>query len=223
MATKRLEWGTVGTRTYETGVDRGVLYPIVEGGAYGAGVAWSGLTAVNESPSGAEPTKLYADNMKYLTLTSAEEFGATIECYTTPPEFDACDGKGELVTGVRVSQQNRKVFGFSYRTLIGNDTEGTDHGYTIHLVYGCHAKPTQKNRSTVNENPEAATMSYEISTDPVEVGEGFKPCAHIEIDSTTLTEAQLKAVEDKIYGSDSSEPTLPLPKELKALIESAGA
>lgn len=217
----RLVWDKTGEHIYSTGVDRGVLFPM-EGETYGNGVAWSGLTAVNENPSGAEFTKLYADNIKYLTLLSAEDFGATIECYTTPDEFDACDGKATLIKGVKIAQQARKVFGFSYRTLLGNDTEGTDYGYEIHLVYGCHAKPSAKNHSTVNENPEAATMSYEISTDPVNVAvEDFKPTAHLVINSHDLTEVQLKALEDYIYGSDSAESQLPLPAKVKEIVERA--
>lgn len=215
----KLKWDQTGERIYETGVDRGVLYVYnTEGNKYGTGVAWNGLTAVNESPSGAESNPQYADNTKYLDLYSAEEFGATVEAFTYPPEFEECDGSAELVQGVTISMQNRKMFGFSYRTLIGNDTEGTDHGYKIHLVYGAKASPSEKNRSTVNNSPEPVNFSWEVTTTPVNV-EGFKPTSHLIIDSTKVDPTKLKALEDKLYGDDSSgEPTLQLPDEVKTLL-----
>lgn len=215
----KLKWDQTGERVYETGVDRGVLYVYdTEGSKYGTGVAWNGLTAVNETPSGAESNPQYADNIKYLDLYSAEEFGATIEAFTYPAEFEECDGSAELVKGVTIGMQNRKMFGFSYRTMIGNDTEGTDHGYKLHLVYGAKASPSEKSRSTVNDSPEAVAFSWEVTTTPVNV-EGFKPTAHLVIDSTKADPTKLKALEDKLYGDDSSgEATLPLPDEVKTLM-----
>lgn len=215
----KLKWDQTGERLYETGVDRGVLYVYdTEGSKYGTGVAWNGLTAVNETPSGAESNPQYADNIKYLDLYSAEEFGATIEAFTYPAEFEECDGSAELVKGVTIGMQNRKMFGFSYRTMIGNDTEGTDHGYKLHLVYGAKASPSEKSRSTVNDSPEAVAFSWEVTTTPVNV-EGFKPTAHLVIDSTKADSTKLKALEDKLYGDDSSgEATLPLPDEVKTLM-----
>ena len=173
----RVKWDQVGERFYETGVDRGVIYPQAEGGSYPKGEGWNGLTAVTESPSGAEPTALWANNHKYLTLMSTEEFGATIEAYTYPDSFAACDGSAEIAKGVQIGQQPRKPFGFTYRTNIGNDTSGTSYGYKLHLVYSALASPSEKSRNTINEDPEAATMSWEISTTPVEV-EGFEPTSH---------------------------------------------
>ena len=214
----KLVWDEVGKRIYETGVDKGVLYVQDEEGAYGKGVAWNGLTAVNESPSGAEPTALYADNTKYLELTSKEEYGATIEAYTYPDEFEACDGSAELGAGVVIGQQSRKVFGLCYRTVKGNDVKNNDYGYKIHLVYGCKAKPAQKNYQTINDSPEAITFSWEVSTTPVEV-EGFKPTATVTIDSTKVTPEKLKAVEDALYGTESVEPKLLLPSEILAIVK----
>lgn len=214
----KLVWDEVGKRIYETGVDKGVLYVQDEEGAYGKGVAWNGLTAVNESPSGAEPTPLYADNIKYLELTSKEEYGATIEAYTYPDEFEACDGSAELGAGVVIGQQSRKVFGLCYRTVKGNDVKNNDYGYKIHLVYGCKAKPAQKNYQTINDSPEALTFSWEVSTTPVEV-EGFKPTATVTIDSTKVTPEKLKAVEDALYGTESVEPKLLLPSEILAIVK----
>lgn len=214
----KLVWDEVGKRIYETGVDKGVLYVQDEEGAYGKGVAWNGLTAVNESPSGAEPTPLYADNIKYLELTSKEEYGATIEAYTYPDEFEACDGSAELGAGVVIGQQSRKVFGLCYRTVKGNDVKNNDYGYKIHLVYGCKAKPAQKNYQTINDSPEAITFSWEVSTTPVEV-EGFKPTATVTIDSTKVTPEKLKAVEDALYGTESVEPKLLLPSEILAIVK----
>lgn len=218
----RLAWDKTGERIYETGVDHGVLYPQV-GGAYPEGVAWNGLTSVSESPSGAEPTNLYADNMKYLTIKSAEEFGATIECYTYPPEWKKCDGSSEIAKGVNIGQQNRQNFGFSYRTKKGNDTEGEDYGYIIHMIYGCSASPSEKSYETINDSPDAITFSYEITTTPINVA-GYKPTATITVDSTEVDADKLKALEDILYGTDASgddtegtKPRLPLPEELKTL------
>ena len=214
MAT--LTWDVQGERYYETGVSKGVLYPFKEG-KYSNGVAWNGLTAVNESPSGAEPTPLYADNIKYLNLLSNEEFAATVEAYTYPDEFAECDGSAKLAVGVSVGQQKRIPFGLSYVTKLGNDTDGQDHGYKIHLIYGALAKPTQKNYATINDNPEAITFSWELSTTPVAVP-NMRPTACITIDSTKVTPENLKKIEDKLYGKDSEEATLPTPAELAALI-----
>ena len=214
MAT--LTWDVQGERYYETGVSKGVLYPFKEG-KYSKGVAWNGLTAVNESPSGAEPTPLYADNIKYLNLLSNEEFAATVEAYTYPDEFAECDGSAKLAVGVSVGQQKRIPFGLSYVTKLGNDTDGQDHGYKIHLIYGALAKPTQKNYATINDNPEAITFSWELSTTPVAVP-NMRPTACITIDSTKVTPENLKKIEDKLYGKDSEEATLPTPAELAALI-----
>lgn len=215
----RLEWDKTGEKLYETGVDMGVLYPKDNSGAYPKGVAWNGLTGVSESPSGAEGTALYADNAKYLDLISTEEFGGTIEAYTYPDEFAACDGSASLVEGVVATQQERQHFGFSYRTLIGSDTEGTKHGYKIHLVYDAVAKPSSRDNSTVNDSPEAVTMSWEFSTTPVKVqAAGFKPTAHIIVDSTKLTEAKLKKLEDILYGDTSGTARLPLPDEIIGII-----
>ena len=214
MAT--LTWDVQSKRYYETGVSKGVLYPFKEG-KYSKGVAWNGLTAVNESPSGAEPTPLYADNIKYLNLLSNEEFAATVEAYTYPDEFAECDGSAELATGVSVGQQKRIPFGLSYVTKLGNDTDGQDHGYKIHLIYGALAKPTQKNYATINGSPEAITFSWELSTTPVAVP-NMRPTACITIDSTKVGSDKLKKIEDKLYGTESEEATLPTPAELAALI-----
>lgn len=214
----KLTWDQVGERLYETGVDRGVLYPQGSSGAYETGVAWNGLVSVTESPTGAEPSPQYADNIKYLNLVSAEEFGFTIEAFMSPSEFDVCDGSAELVQGALITQQTRRPFGFSYRTKIGNDTEGTDHGYKIHLVYGAMASPSDKTRSTVNESPEAVTLSWECTTTPVEVA-GFKPTAHVIIDSTLAAPTKLAELEKKLYGDeDAGTPTLPLPGEVKTML-----
>lgn len=214
MAT--LTWDVQGERYYETGVSKGVLYPFKEG-KYSKGVAWNGLTAVNESPSGAEPTPLYADNIKYLNLLSNEEFAATVEAYTYPDEFAECDGSAELAVGVSVGQQKRIPFGLSYVTKFGNDTDGQDHGYKIHLIYGALAKPSQKNYATINDSPEAITFSWELSTTPVAVP-NLKPTACITINSTKVEPAKLKKIEDKLYGTETEEATLPTPAELAALI-----
>lgn len=213
----KLVWDESGKRLYETGVEKGVLYVQGENGQYQKGVAWNGLTAVTESPSGAEPTALYADDIKYLELFSAEEFGATIEAYTYPEEFEACDGSASLVEGVSIGQQDRKAFGLCYRTIVGNDVKGNEHGYKIHLVYGAKAKPSEKAYATVNDSPEAVTFSWEVTTTPVNVA-GFKPTASVTIDSTKITPEKLKLIEDKLYGTDSQEAELPLPDEIKQII-----
>ena len=219
----KIEWDKTGERLYETGVKNGVLY-VQEGGVYGNGVAWNGLTAVTESPSGAEATPLYADDIKYLNLLSAEEFGATIEAYTYPDEFAACDGSAALVDGVMIGQQARKTFGLCYRTTIGNDTDGNDHGYKLHIIYGALAAPSEKAYATVNDSPEAITFSWEITTTPVNVT-GAKPTASITIDSTKANPEKLAALEDILYGKDGepgNEPRLPLPDEIKTLMTPAG-
>lgn len=214
----KIVWDEVGSRLYETGVDHAVLYPQDATGTYPKGVAWNGITAINESPSGADATDIYADNIKYLSLRSAENFGLTVECYTYPDEWAACDGSAELAQGVSIGQQSRKAFGLSYRTLVGNDTESTDHGYKLHLVYGCTASPSERGYNTVNESPEAISFSYEISTIPVSV-DGFKPTACITIDSTKADKTKLAALEAKLYGSESGEATLPLPNEILAIFQ----
>ena len=216
----KLVWDQTGERIYETGVKQGVLFVQGKDGAYGTGVAWNGLTAVTQSPSGAEATALYADDIKYLNLMSAEEFGATIECYTYPEEFAPCNGEAELIAGVTIGQQARSTFGFSYRTSIGNDVMGSDYGYKIHLVYGALASPSEKGYSTINDSPEAITFSYEITTTPVNV-EGYKPTAHLEIDSTKVDPEKLKAFEAVLYGSESEEPRLPMPAEVVTLLGAA--
>lgn len=195
----KLVWDGTGKKLYETGVDRGVLYPINKAGKYTPGVAWNGLTAVNESPSGAEPTKLFADNVKYLSLYSAEEFGASLEAYTYPKEFEACDGSAEIAPGVTIGQQNRKVFGLSYRTLVGNDTDATDYGYKLHLIYGCMASPSEKGYKTVNDSPEAISFNWSLTTTPVNVA-GFKPTASLIVNSVDTDAEELKALEDILYG-----------------------
>lgn len=209
----KITWDDTGKRLYETGVDRGVLYPIQEGGQYTKGVPWNGLTAVTESPSGAESTAIYADNIKYLNLQSAEEFGATIEAYTYPDEFAECDGSASIATGVIAGQQNRKMFGLCYRTILGNDVDGNDHGYKLHLIYGCKASPSEKAYSTVNDSPEAITFSWEVSTTPVNVP-GYKPTASITIDSTKADPEKLAALEAILYGDEMSEAKLPMPEEV---------
>ena len=211
----KLVWDESGKRIYETGVQKGVLYVQDEGGTYPKGVAWNGLTAVTESPSGAEATPLYADDIKYLELRSAEEFGATIEAYTYPEEFEACDGSASLAKGVSIGQQDRKAFGLCYRTVVGNDVQGNSHGYKLHLIYGAVASPSEKAYATVNDSPEAVTFSWEITTTPVEI-EGFKPTASITIDSTKVNPAKLAELEKKLYG-DTGDAQLPLPSEVKTI------
>jgi hypothetical protein len=210
-----LTWDGTGERFYETGVDRGVLY-IPTGGVYDTGYAWNGLTAVTESPSGAEATALYADNIKYLNLVSAEEFGAPIEAYTYPPAFAQCDGTATPTAGVSVGQQVRKSFGFSFRTKIGNDVAGADYGYKIHLVYGALAAPSEKAFNSVNDSPEAITFSWEVTTTPVPVT-GLKPTAILTIDSTKVSASALVALEEALYGTAGTNARLPLPDEVLAI------
>lgn len=216
----KITWDEAGKRYYETGVKNGVLYPQVSG-AYPKGVAWNGLTAVTESPSGAEATPLYADDIKYLNLYSAEEFGATIEAYTYPDEFAECDGSASLATGVYAGQQARKAFGLSYKTTLGNDTDGADHGYKLHLIYGAMASPSEKAYATINDSPEAITFSWEVTTTPVNVT-GLKPTASITIDSTKADPDKLAALEKILYGDTEVEARLPLPNEIATLM-TAGA
>lgn len=222
MATQRLTWDDTGKRLYETGVKQGVFYPQDDNGTYPKGIAWNGLTAVTESPEGAEPTPLYADDIKYLNLLSAEEFKATVEAYTYPDEFAECDGSGSLVEGVTISQQDRKPFGLSYRTSLGNDVKGNEYGYKLHIVYGCLAAPSEKAYATVNDSPEAITFSWEVSTTPVNVT-GFKPTASLTLNSVKLGATKMKAIEDVLYGSSTAEARLPLPDEIKSIIEGAAA
>ena len=216
----KIVWDKTGERYYETGVKNGVLYTRSEEGAYATGVAWNGLTAVTESPSGAEATALYADDIKYLNLISNEEFGATIEAYTYPPEFAECDGSVAIGTGVFIGQQPRKTFGLCYRTVLGNDVASNDYGYKLHLIYGAVAAPSEKAYATINDSPEAITFSWEVTTTPVEVT-GHKPTACITIDSTKCDAGKLKALEDILYGSESEEPRLPLPDEIVTLMGEA--
>ena len=224
----KLKWDQIGERFFEAGVDRGVLYVMTDG-QYGAGVVWNGLTAVNANPTGAEPTPLYADNIKYLNLMSVEEFAATIEAYTYPDEFEECDGSIELIPGLHVGQQDRKLFGFSYRTKIGSDVN-QDLGYKINLVYNGLAAPSQKNHQTINDSPEATTLSWEVTTTPVEVlgREDVKPTATLTINSTKFTKEQMAAIENILYGADGDPeaeppvpavtPRLPLPHEVATIL-----
>lgn len=217
----KLIWDETGKRLYETGVSQGVLYP-QSGGTYPDGVAWNGLTAVTESPSGAEATPLYADNIKYLNLFSAEEFGATIEAYTYPDEFMACDGSAQIAKGAYIGQQNRKQFGMCYKTLLGNDVDANDHGYKLHIIYGAMASPSEKAYATVNDSPEAITFSWEVTTTPVNVT-GYEPTASIVIDSTKCDPTKLADLEEILYGSAEEEPRLPLPNEIVTVLGAAGA
>lgn len=214
----KLVWDKTGERLYETGVSHGVLYVQDSTGAYPTGVAWNGLTAVTESPSGAEATPLYADDIKYLELRSAEEFGATIEAYTYPTEFEACDGSAELAKGVTIGQQDRKTFGLCYRTIVGNDVKKNDLGYKLHLIYGATASPSEKGYQTVNDSPEAITFSWEVTTTPINV-DGFKPTSSLTIDSTKVDKSKLDALEAKLYGAESAEATLPTPDEVAAIFK----
>lgn len=217
----RLVWDQTGDRLYETGVDRGVIYPGQgSGGTYGDGVAWNGLSGVTESPSGAEPEAIYADNIKYLSLMSAEELGLTIEAYTYPDEFAECDGSASIADGVTIGQQTRKNFGFAYRSLLGNDTESNDYGYKLHIVYNCLAAPSERAYATVNDSPEAITFSWEVTTTPVNVT-GHKPTACVTIDSTKVDATKLAALEDILYGADGTEARIPLPDEIITIMNAA--
>ena len=213
----KIVWDAIGEHTFETGVRNGVLYLKDTEGAYNTGVAWNGLTSVSESPEGAEATDLYADDIKYLTLMSAENFKATIEAYTYPVEFEECDGSATIANGVVIGQQSRKPFGLCYRTAIGNDTDGNEHGYKLHIVYGCQASPSEKQYSTINDSPEAITFSWEVSATPVNVP-GKKPAATLIIDSTKADNTKLTALEAILYGSEEKEPRLPLPDEIATLM-----
>ena len=219
-------WDKSGERTYETGVDHGVLYPYnKETHAYDNGVAWNGLTTVTESPSGAEASAQYADNIKYLNMVSAEEFSATVEAFTYPDEFGECDGTAEVTPGVKIGQQNRKTFGMTYRTVFGNDTDANDYGYKLHLIYGALAAPSEKAYATINDSPEAISFSWEVSTTPVNVS-GFKPTSLIVIDSTKVNKTKLQALEKVLYGSDEkagANPRLPMPDEVVNMLKEAGS
>lgn len=228
----KIIWDKSGERLYETGVDHGVLYPIQSSGVYNNGVAWNGLTAVTESPSGAEATPIFADNIKYVNLVSAEEFGATVEAYMYPDEFAECDGSVEIMPGMYAGQQTRKMFGLSYRTVLGNDTDLNDYGYKLHLVYGCLAQPSEKGYSTINDSPEAASLSWEVKTTPVAIetvigGKKLKPTSTLTFDSTKFSTTFMEALEEILYGkdptteggSDGVAPRLPLPDEIIALFE----
>lgn len=213
----KLKFDEVGERFYETGTRKGVFYDYNETSKeYDAGYAWNGLTSVSENPSGAEASKLYADDIHYLTMISAEEYGMTIEAYSSPEEFDKCDGTAEIAPGVFMGQQNRKMFGFSWQTRIGNDTSGNEYGYKIHLVYGCKASPSQKQYQTINDSPEAMTLSWEVTTTPVDV-EDYKPTATITIDSTKVDADKLADLEDILYGTENTTARLPLPDEIMSL------
>ena len=219
-------WDQQGEHLYETGVDHGVVYPINNSGLYTPGVAWNGLTAVNEQPSGAEANPLYADNIKYLNLVSAEDFKATLEAYTYPPEFEACDGTAAIVAGAVIGQQPRKVFGLCYRTRIGNDVDGDSHGYKLHLIYGCQATPSEKGYNTVNDNPDAITFSWEMNTTPVAVnipGQDFKPTASLVIDSTKVSSSKLADLEAVLYGTAGTPARLPLPAEVYTILGATGS
>ena len=217
----KLVWDVVGEREYETGVNKGVLYPQVSG-QYPKGYAWNGLTGVTESPSGAEATAIWADNMKYLNLRSIEEFGGTITAYTCPVEFYACDGSDEIATGVVVGQQTRQAFGMCYRTNVGNDTDGDDHGYKLHLIYGATVTPSERAYATINDSPEAIELSWTFDTVPVNVT-GFKPTALITIDSTKCSASKLATLEEKLYGTTADDPYLPLPDEVITIMGGAVA
>lgn len=213
----KLVWDEIGKRLYELGVKRPVLYKPNTEGKYVDGVAWNGFTSVNQNPSGAESTPLFANDSKYLSLTSSEEFGATIEAYTYPKEFAECDGSAELVRGIRIGQQSRKPFGLSYVTTLGNDLLKEEYGYVIHLVYGCMAAPSSRQYETINKDPEAMKLSWELTTTPVAV-EGKRPTAHLEIVSTDLEKDKLKKLEDILYGTESEAARMPLPDEIKSIL-----
>lgn len=225
----KLVWDKTGEHFYETGVKNGVLYPMSASGTYPKGVAWNGLTAITESPSGAEATALYSDDIKYLNLMSNEEFGATVEAYTYPDEFAECDGSASLTEGVYIGQQARKTFGLCYRTTLGNDAKGNDYGYKLHIIYGAMASPSEKAYSTINDSPDAITFSWELSTTPVAVA-NFKPTASLTIDSTKVDAAKLTALEEILYGKDGTgedhttgavDPRLPLPDEIATLMKAS--
>ena len=216
----KLVWDKTGERLYETGVKQGVLYPQAAGGTYPKGVAWNGLTNITESPSGAEATALYADDIKYLNLVSAEEFGGTIEAYTYPDEFAECDGSAALTEGVFIGQQDRKTFGLCYRTTLGNDVDSNGHGYKLHLIYGALAAPSEKAYATINDSPEAITFSWEFKTTPVNVT-GHKPTASLTLDSTKVSETKMAALEKVLYGDGDTEARLPLPDEVIQILTSA--
>lgn len=223
----KLVWDKTGEHFYETGVKNGVLYPMSASGTYPKGVAWNGLTAITESPSGAEATALYADDIKYLNLMSNEEFGATVEAYTYPDEFAECDGSASLTEGVYIGQQARKTFGLCYRTTLGNDSKGNDYGYKLHIIYGAMASPSEKAYSTINDSPDAITFSWELSTTPVAVA-NFKPTASLTIDSTKVEPEKLAKLEEILYGKDGTgednsvgavDPRLPLPDEIANIMK----
>ena len=214
----RLIWDEVGQRFFETGVKNGVLYVQDDDGSYKNGVVWNGLTAVTESPSGAEETPLYADDVKYLTLRSAEEFGATVEAYTYPEEFEQCDGSASIADGVTIGQQARRAFGLCYRTSIGNDIQGQNFSYKIHLIYGCTVAPSEKSYSTINDNPEAITFSWELSTVPVPV-DGFSPTASLVIDASKVDKGKMQQLEDALFGDETNEAKLLLPNEIMELLK----
>lgn len=216
----KLEWHQTGKKRFFTGVEKTALYVQNETG-YAKGVAWDGVTALNETPSGGEPTKYYADDAPYLTMYSLETLGGTIEAYQYPDEFKACNGEKELVTGIVIGQQTRKGFGLAFETLIGNDTESTDHGKELHILYGCKASPSEMGHSTVNESPEAGTMSWSFTTDPVNVGDDYKPTSRVVIDSTKVTAAAWKALEDYVFGTAETDPELPLPAKIIEIVEGA--
>lgn len=214
----RLIWDEVGQRFFETGVKNGVLYVQDNDGSYKNGVVWNGLTAVTESPSGAEETPLYADDVKYLTLRSAEEFGATVEAYTYPEEFEQCDGSAAIANGVTIGQQARRAFGLCYRTSVGNDIQGQNYSYKLHLIYGCTVAPSEKSYSTINDNPEAITFSWELSTVPVPV-DGFSPTASLVIDASKVDEGKMALLEDALFGDESNEAKLLLPNEIMEMLK----
>lgn len=218
----RIVWDKAGEKLYETGVDRGVLFLQDPDGTYKNGVGWNGLTAVNQSPSGGDTNDLYADNIKYLSLRAAEDYGATIEAFTYPDEFMECDGSKEIAPGVYAGQQSRRPFGFSYRTLIGNDTEGEAHGYKLHIVYNATVSPSEKSYGTVNDSPDAINFSWEVSTTPVALPAPFKPTAHIEIDSTKANATKLTTLENLLYGTENAEPTLPDPATVISTMGTTG-
>lgn len=221
----KIVWDATGERLYETGTDRGVLYPQASDGTYPLGVAWNGLSAVTESPEGGEAEDTYADNIKYLSLMSAESFGGTIEAYTYPEEFEACDGSADIVAGVTANQQTRKAFGFSYRSLLGNDIDGNDYGYKLHLIYNAKASPSERAYQTVNDSPEAITFSWEFKTTPIPFTDttlGLKPTAVITINSKKVDATKLAALEDMLYGTENADPKLPTPDEVVTLFKTAG-